>query len=93
MAAHDNSLGTIVIFKDTLHVVTLAIRTPIGLLRIVRFKSVLSLHLQGDNQVGTWIRIRLTSLSKFYVTRHDESFLRSKVQLQILLRYTYVEGN
>ena len=71
MATHDNGFGAIIIFEHTLHVVALAIRTPIGLLRIIRFKLILSLHLQGDNQVGAWIGIRLTSLTKFDVTRHD----------------------
>ena len=73
MTTHDNSLGAIISLKHALHVSTLAIRAPVGLLGIVRLHSILSLHLKGDNQVGTRIRIRLSGLSKFDVARHGLS--------------------
>ena len=76
MAHHDNSLGTIIALKHTFPVATLSIRAPIGLLGIVRLEGILSFHLQGDHQVGAWIRIWLTRLSKFYVARHDLSWVK-----------------
>ena len=68
--ADDKSFVAIIRLQHTLHVSTFAIRTPIGFLRIIRLEGILPFHLKGDNQIGTRIWIRLTSLSKLDVARH-----------------------
>ena len=67
----DLSLGAIIILKNRFHISTFAIRTPIGLLRVIWLQGKLPFHLKGDNQVRAWIRIRLTGLSKLDVARHS----------------------
>jgi hypothetical protein len=71
MSTHDNGLGAIITLKETLPVAMIIGGNPDGLLGIISLQHVLTLHLQGDNQVGERIRIRLTGLSKLDVSRHD----------------------
>ena len=71
MTAHDDGLGAIITLKETLPESMVISRDPDGLLGVVGLEHVLPLHLQGDDQVRGWIRIRLSGLSKLDVARHD----------------------
>jgi len=75
VSTHDNSLSAIVALKETLPVAVVIGGNPDGLLGIVRLQHVLALHLQGDNEVGEGIGIRLAGLSKLDVSRHDSDKL------------------
>ena len=72
MSTHDNCFGAVITLQQSFKIASLAIRTPVGLFGIIRLHRILPFHLQGDHQVGAWIRIGLSSLSKFNVARHDE---------------------
>ena len=71
MATHDDSLGAIIAFKETLPVAVVIRGDPDGLLGVVGLEHVLTLHLHGDDQVRQRIRIRLTGLSELDVAGHD----------------------
>ena len=70
MATHDDSLGAIIAFKETLPVAVVIRGDPDGLLGVVRLEHVLTLHLHGDDQVWERIWIRLSSFSKLDVAWH-----------------------
>jgi len=70
MTAHDNSLGAIVAFKETLPEAMVIGGDPDRLLGIVGLEHVLALHLQRDDEVRGWIRIRLTGLTELDMARH-----------------------
>ncbi len=70
MTTHDSGFGAIIILEHALHVATLAIRSPIGLLGVIGLHHVLSLHLQGDDEIWRRIRVRLPGLSKLNMAWH-----------------------
>jgi hypothetical protein len=70
MATHDNGFGAIVALKKTLPEAVIIGGDPNRLFRVIGLEHVITLHLHGDNQVGKWIRIRLSGLSKLDVARH-----------------------
>ena len=70
MATHDNGFGAIIALKKTLPESMVISWDPDGLLGIIGLEHVLTLHLQGDDEIRSWVRIRLSSLSKLYVAGH-----------------------
>jgi len=70
MATHDNGLGAIIALKETLPESVIISGDPDRLLGIVGLEHVLTLHLQGDDQVRRWIWVRLAGLSKLDMARH-----------------------
>ena len=68
MTTDDNCFGAIVAFKDALHVVTFACRTPVRLFRVIWFHGILPLHVKGNNKV--WTRILIWTRTLLDVTRH-----------------------
>ena len=57
MTTHDNCFGAIIVFKDALHIVTFACRTPVRLFRVIRLHGMLPFHVQGDYEVWAGILI------------------------------------
>ena len=70
MTTHDNSFGAIIALKKALPEAMVISWDPDRLLGIVRLEHVLTLHLQGDEEIRSWIWIRLSGLSKLDVARH-----------------------
>ena len=74
MSNHDCTLGTlflnVTVNKGSFLVASISVRCPVGLPWVIRLQLVLAFHLQGDNEVGGWIRISLTRLSKLDVAGH-----------------------
>jgi len=70
MATHDNGLGAIIALKETLPESVIISGDPDRLLGIVGLEHILTLHLQGDDQVRRWIWVRLAGLSKLDMARH-----------------------
>ena len=70
MTTHNNGFGAVVTLEETLPETMVISWDPDRLLRVVGLEHVLTLHLQGDDQVRGWIRIRLTGFSKLDVARH-----------------------
>jgi len=70
MATHDNSLGAIIILKETFPEPVVIGGDPDGLLRVIGLEHVLTLHLHGDDQVRRWIWVRLAGLTKLNVAGH-----------------------
>ena len=70
MTAHNNGFGAVITLEETLPETVVISWDPDRLLRVVGLEHVLTLHLQGDNQVRGWIRIRLTGFSKLDMARH-----------------------
>merc|ERR1711962_928723 len=57
-STHDNSFSAIIAFKHAFQKVSLAIRTPIGLFRIIGLHGILTFHFQRNDQVWCGILIR-----------------------------------
>ena len=70
MSHHHGGLGAIVILQQSLLEATLAVRAPVGFLGVVRLEHVSPLHIHGDDEVRSRIRIRLTRLPKLDMARH-----------------------
>jgi hypothetical protein len=75
MTTHDDSFGAIVAFKKTLPETVIISRDPDRLSGVIGLEHVITLHLHGDDQVGKWIRIRLSGLTKLDVARHVDEGL------------------
>ena len=72
MSTCDFSFGAIILIEDTLHVVAFAIRTPVGLLRVVGFHGMLAFHFQGNDKIRT--RILIGTRGLLDVARHVSCF-------------------
>jgi hypothetical protein len=70
MAAHDNSLCSVITLKKTLPVAMVISWNPDRLLGIIGLEHILTLHLHGDNQVRRWVWVRLAGLAKLDMARH-----------------------
>ena len=70
MPEHDSGLGAIITLEETLLEASLAIRDPVGLLGVKRLVHVIPLHLIGDDEVWSRIRVRLIGLAKLDVAGH-----------------------
>ena len=70
MPEHDSGLGAIITLEETLLESSLAIRDPVGLLGVKRLVHVIPLHLIGDDEVWSRIRVRLIGLAKLDVAGH-----------------------
>ena len=70
MTDHHSGLLPVVRLQHRLRETSGSVRTPDRLLRVVRLGHGLSLHLHGDHEVRTGVRVRLSSLAKLDVARH-----------------------
>ena len=80
MSHHHGGLGAIVILQQSLLEATLAVRAPVGLLGVIGLEHVSTLHLKGDHQEWSGVRVGLSSLSKFDVAWHLDGILLSVSQ-------------
>ena len=70
MPHHHGGLSAIIILKQALLEASLTIRTPVRFLGIIGLEHVSPLHVHGDDEVGSRIRIRLPGLAQLDVARH-----------------------
>ena len=70
MSHHHGGLSAVVILQQSLLEATLAVRAPVGLLGVIGLEHVSPLHIHGDDEVRSRIRIWLTRFPELDMARH-----------------------
>ena len=86
MADRDLDLATILRLQHSLYEASFSIRNPVGFLGIVGLGHVLTLHLEGEEEVGCWIRVLSIIRSFLLISRHLEKKRRSFFKGSLFLR-------
>ena len=71
----DLDLASILRLQHTLDKATFSVRNPKGLLCIISLGHVLPLHLEGEEEVWSWIRILSIISSLLLISRHDDTVM------------------